>query len=221
MAREKIVVSVVDILRCEKTNQVTGANCIVLQLTINYPWQADSSPYFMAVLPPLSHLQGRPMTNNDILRRIRYTFDFSDSKIISIFKSADYPVTRSQISDWLKKDDDPAHQKCSDMHLALFLNGLINERRGKKEGPQPGPEKRLNNNLILLKLKIALNLKSDDTLELMELAGFRMSEHELSAFFRKPGHKHYRKCKDQILRNFLQGMQLKYRPQRKPFVWPE
>jgi uncharacterized protein YehS (DUF1456 family) len=47
--------------------------------------------------------------------------------------------------------------------------------------------------------------------EILELAEFRLSKHELSAFFRKPGHKHYRECKDQILRNFLQGMQIKYR----------
>ena len=61
------------------------------------------------------------------------------------------------------------------------------------------------------KLKIALNMKDDDVMEMMELAQFRMSKHELSAFFRKPGHKHYRQCKDQMLRNFLKGLQLKYR----------
>jgi len=38
-----------------------------------------------------------------------------------------------------------------------------------------------------------------------------ISKHELSAFFRKPGHKHYRECKDQVFRNFLNGVQLKYR----------
>ncbi|MCP3890089.1 MAG: DUF1456 family protein [Desulfobulbaceae bacterium] len=152
------------------------------------------------------------MTNNDVLRRIRYTFNFSDSKIISIFNLADYPVTRSQISDWLKRDDDPAYKNLNDKQLAFFLNGLISEKRGKKDGPQRQPEKRLNNNIILLKLKIALNLKSEDILMFMELADFHMSEHELSALFRKPGHKHYRDCKDQFLRNFLQGMQLKYRP---------
>lgn len=161
------------------------------------------------------------MTNNDILRRIRYTFNFSDSKIISIFNLADSPVTRSQISDWLKQDDDPAYEKCKDTQMALFLNGLISDKRGKKDGPQHQPEKRLNNNIILLKLKIALNLKSEEILELMNLADFRLSEHELSAFFRKPGHKHYRDCKDQVLRKFLQGMQLKYRPSLKSFVWPE
>ena len=152
------------------------------------------------------------MTNNDVLRRIRYAFDFNDSKMIALFALADHLVTRAQISDWLKKDDDPAFQECSDTQLAIFLNGLINDKRGKKEGPQPGPEQRLTNNIIFKKLRISLNLKTEDVLEILGLAGVRISEHELSAFFRRPDHKHYRECKDQILRNFLKGVQLKYRP---------
>ena len=151
------------------------------------------------------------MTNNDILRRIRYIFDLSDAAMIAIFGLADCTVTREQVSDWLKKEEDPAYQKCSDSQFALFLNGLINDKRGKKEGGQPEPEKRLNNNIILVKLKIALNLKAEDICEIMELANFPVGKHELSAFFRRPGHKHYRECQDQMLRNFLKGLQLKYR----------
>jgi len=151
------------------------------------------------------------VTNNDVLRRIRYTFDFSDSKMIALFGLADHKVTREQISDWLKKEDDPAYQNCSDTQLAIFLNGWINDRRGKQEGEQPKPEKRLTNNIILRKLKIALELKAEDILDIMDRAGLSISKHELSAFFRKPDHKHYRDCKDQVLRNFLKGLQLKYR----------
>ena len=162
------------------------------------------------------------MTNNDILRRIRYVFDFNDTKMITIFGLADYEVTREQISDWLKKDDDPGYKSCSDTQLAIFLNGLINHKRGKKDGPQPTPEKKLNNNIIFRKLKIALNLKEEETLALLKLANLSISKHELSAFFRREDHKHYRVCKDQILRNFIKGMQLKYRPAAKPddgFSW--
>ena len=151
------------------------------------------------------------MTNNDILRRIRYAFDFSDSKMIAIFGQADHEVTREEISAWLKKDDDPDFQNCSDTRLASFLNGLIIDRRGRKEGPQAIPEKRLTNNIVLRKLKIALDLKAEDMLKIMALADLRISKHELSALFRKPDHKHYRACKDQILRNFLHGMQLRFR----------
>jgi uncharacterized protein YehS (DUF1456 family) len=152
------------------------------------------------------------MTNNDVLRRIRYIFNLSDSGMIAIFGLADCQVTREQISDWLKKEDDPAYKACNDAQMACFLNGLIIDKRGKKEGPQPTPEKRLNNNLIFLKLKIVLNLQADDVYEIMNLADFSLSKHEISAFFRKPDHKNYRECKDQVLRNFLKGLELKYRP---------
>jgi len=151
------------------------------------------------------------VNNNDVLRRIRYTFDYSDSKIIDIFDLGDLKVTREEMSDWLKKDDDPAFQECSDSQLAAFLNGLIVDRRGKKEGQQPSPKKRINNNIIFRKLKIAFDLKAEDVLDILKLANMDISKHELSAFFRKPGHKHYRNCMDQILRNFLYGVQLKYR----------
>lgn len=162
------------------------------------------------------------MTTNDILRRIRYVFDFNDSKMISIFSFAGLEVTREQISAWLKKNDDAAYKSLTDEQLAIFLNGLIVEKRGKKDGPQPAPEKVLNNNIIFRKLKIALNLQSDDVLDIMAKADLKISKHELSAFFRKADHKHYRPCKDQILRNFLKGVQLKLRPGASPddgFQW--
>lgn len=151
------------------------------------------------------------MTNNDVLRRIRYMFDYSDSKIIAIFALADLAVTRDEISDWLKKDEDPEFKVCSDTQFATFLNGLISDRRGKKDGPQPTPESRLNNNIIFRKLKIAFNVQAEDILVMLDSAGVSISKHELSAFFRKPGHKHYRECKDQVLRNFLKGAQIEYR----------
>ena len=155
--------------------------------------------------------RGITVTNNDILRRIRYAFDFNDSKMIAIFGMADLEVTREQISNWLKKDEDPDFEEISDTDLAIYLNGLINDRRGKKEGAQPEPEKRMNNNIILRKLKIALDLKAEDILEILALCDVDISKHELSAFFRKPDHKHFRKCKDQILRKFIDGVQIKYR----------
>ena len=151
------------------------------------------------------------MTNNDILRRLRYTFDFRDSKMIALFAIADVEVTREQISNWLKKEEDPDYTNCSDVQLASFLNGLITDKRGKKDGAQPKPETNLNNNIVFRKLRIALNMQAEDILGIMALADLTISKHELSAFFRKPDHKHFRKCKDQILRNFIKGLQLKYR----------
>ncbi len=153
------------------------------------------------------------MTHNDILRRVRYILDARDNKIVSIFAKADHVVTDEQVNRWLKRDDDPAYLELSADELLLFLDGLIIDQRGPKDGPKVKYVQPMSNNLILMKLKIALNLKSEDVLDMMKLAGFKISKHELSALFRKRDHKHYRVCKNQILRKFLKGVQIKYRGQ--------
>lgn len=151
------------------------------------------------------------MFANDCLRRIRYILDFDDAKMIGVFAEAGQQVTRAQLSAWLKKDEDPDYEECSDLMFATFLNGLINKKRGKKDGPPVEPEQRLTNNIIFRKLKIAFDLQADEIISILSLADLTISKHELSAFFRRADHKHYRDCKDQILRNFLKGMQIKYR----------
>ncbi len=151
------------------------------------------------------------MTNNDILRRIRYIFDYNDKQMIEIFALVEIEVSREQICNWLKAEGDPALEECEDYVLANFLNGLIIKHRGKKEGEQPRRETSLTNNAILMKLKIALNLKADEILGIVKLADFEISKHELSALFRSSKHRHHRECKDQFLRYFLKGLQVKYR----------
>ena len=150
------------------------------------------------------------MTNNDILRRLRYTFDLNDTQVIEVFALAGLEVNRAQISEWLKKDDDPDYKPIYDPQLAVFLTGFIILKRGKKESEEPKSEKKLNNNIVFRKLKIALSLKDEDITEILELVDFRMSKHELSAFFRNPTQNQYRPCKDQVLRNFIHGLQLRY-----------
>jgi uncharacterized protein YehS (DUF1456 family) len=153
------------------------------------------------------------MDNNVIFRKIRYIFDLGDDQMISIFAQAEREVTRAEVSDWLKRDDHEDFKPLRDKDFATFLNGFINKRRGKREGPQPKPEKSLNNNLIFKKLKIALNFRDTDILEAYELADFKISKGEINNVFRNPNHSKYVVCKDQFLRNFLEGLQLKFRPE--------
>ncbi|MCD6180824.1 MAG: DUF1456 family protein [Candidatus Cloacimonetes bacterium] len=150
------------------------------------------------------------MHNNDIFRRIRYIFDFSDTQMMEIFAHAERPASRAEISDWLKRDDDPNFKQIPDRDLAQFLNGLIIKNRGKRDGALPEPEERLNNNIVFIKLKIALNMKAEDILEVLSLANFTLGKSELSSFFRKKGARQYRSCQDQVLRNFFMGLQKKY-----------
>ena len=156
--------------------------------------------------------RGYLLTNNDVLRRIRYVFDLNDSTMIKIFALADFTVTEEHVFAWLKKDEDDGFLKLNDAALAVFLNGFIIYKRGKRDGEQPEPETQLNNNIVFQKLRIALNLKADDILAIFQLVELQLSNHELSALFRKPGNKNYRECKDQILRNFLLGLQRQVRP---------
>jgi uncharacterized protein YehS (DUF1456 family) len=149
------------------------------------------------------------MTNNDVLRRVRYILDLNDSEMMNIFKHAELEVSREKLSNWLKQDEDPEYVFIKDGDFAYFLTGLIIEKRGKRDGEVPKSEKSLTNNIVLRKLVIAFNLKSEEVLEVLGMADLRVGKSELSAFFRKPGHKNYRDCKDQILRNFLVGLQTK------------
>ncbi len=152
------------------------------------------------------------MSNNDILKSLRYTLNVSDPQMLEMFNSVGIEVATSELTDWFRKEDDILYRPIYDIKLAAFLNATIVLKRGKKEGVEIINEKKLNNNLILRKLRIAFNLKDDEMLEILKLVDFEISKHELSAFFRKPGQNQYRVCKDQILRKFIMGLQKKYRP---------
>lgn len=151
------------------------------------------------------------MDNNDILRRMRYILDLGDSKMIELFALGQLKVDRTSVSDWLKKEDEESFEVLPDYKLAVFLNGLIIDFRGKSEDHKPLVENRLNNNIILKKLKVAFNMTTDDVLDMFQLAGKQVSAGELGAFLRNPKHPKFRPCNDQYLRNFLTGLQVKFR----------
>lgn len=131
--------------------------------------------------------------------------------MLSIFKLGGYEGSKPELATWLAREDEPEFVLCEDENLARFLNGLIIKNRGAKGDDIPEPESVLNNNMVLRKLKIALNLQADDLLEILQLNDFILSKHELSALFRRPDHKNYRQCLDQLLRNVLDGMEKRYR----------
>jgi len=150
------------------------------------------------------------MINNDIFRRLIYILDIKNAKIVEIFALADSKVTNEQISSWRKRDIEPLFEHCSDPILTSFLDGLIIVRRGRKNPKESLPQNHLTNNVIFRKLKIALDLKAENIIEIMSLANFPMRKSELSSFFRRTNHRNYRLCRDQVLRNFLKGLSIKY-----------
>ena len=69
----------------------------------------------------------------------------------------------------------------------------------------------MTNNDIFKKLRVALMLRDDEIVEILKEVDFKISKSELGAFFRKEDHPNYMECKDQILRNFLNGLVLHLR----------
>jgi len=154
------------------------------------------------------------MINNDVLRSIRYMLDLSDGKVVEITQLSDpsFQLDKADVPALLKKDGEPGAVDCSDAILAHFLDGLIVYFRGPDDSQPKRPvESRITNNLVLKKLRVAFQLKDVDMHEILEAAGFPLSRPEMSALFRQPGNRHYKPCGDQILRNFLKGLTLRFR----------
>lgn len=149
------------------------------------------------------------MINNDVLRSLQQVLGINESTIADIFKLAGHPIEQLTIDSFLKDENESGYVECSNNILTLFLDGLITYRRGTNS--QNSLQAKaifppLTNNSIFKKLRIAFNLKEEDLLELMSLADYEVSKNELSAIFRKPGHKHYRVCNDEFLMGFLVGL---------------
>ena len=139
-------------------------------------------------------------------------FDFSDPVALEIFELGGHQSSKEELHTWLAREEEENFVRCPDEMLARFLNGLIIKNRGARDDGVPEPEQKMTNNIVLRKLKIALNLQADDLLAMLKLADLKVSKHELSALFRRPGHKNYRSCLDQFLRSVLDGMTKHYRP---------
>jgi len=151
------------------------------------------------------------MAKNDLLRSIRDALNIDEATMIQIFRQSGREVGLSTITALLKTEDQDGYIPCSDPILGFFLDGLIIHFRGQREGkssPAEKPVTVLTNNAILKKMRIALDLKEDDLIGILKLAGSVVSKHELTALFRKQGHKHYKECNDTFLKDFLKGLAL-------------
>ena len=154
------------------------------------------------------------MTHNEVLRSIRYMLDLGDARVAEIITLSDpgLGIGKVDVQAMLRKEDEEGYLVCSDRIMAHFLDGLVVHFRGRDESLPPRPlVRRVTNNVVLKKLRVAFALKDIDMHEIFEQAGFPLSKPELSALFRQPGHKHFRPCGDQILRNFLKGLTVRLR----------
>lgn len=151
------------------------------------------------------------MTNNDLLRSLRYALKLNGEAMAELCALAGHDIRPIDVLKLLKKEEEPGYVACDDSVVTAFLDGLIVSRRGAREtksGPVAATEAALNNNLILRKLRIALELTDEGMLAVLAKADVQISKSELSAMFRAKGHRNYKPCGDQFLRNFIRGLTL-------------
>ena len=117
----------------------------------------------------MSHL----LTKNDILRRLRYALQITDTQVATIMQHTGQEANAAQVAHWLKREDETDYLELSDEQLCCFLDGLIIEKRGPRpDGTSPTPLKFLSNNEILKKLRIALELREEGMSAVFEEADF-------------------------------------------------
>ncbi len=147
------------------------------------------------------------MQTNQILTSIITPLKLSTQEILNIYQLAKLPMTENRLTSLMHAEEDRDFKLCSFEELGAFLDGLILFKRG----PSPSKAKNdavipLTNNLILKKLRIALELKEPETEIIFSLGEAELSRQELKSLFRKEDHKNFRACSDELLMAFLEGL---------------
>ena len=150
------------------------------------------------------------MNRNRLILRLRNLLRMSEEDVQRAFELGGSALSPTEIQSLFELEPDSS-LTCTDEHLGQFLDGLILVRRG----PRPGGAKAsaesdapLTNNTVLKKLRIALELKEDNLLEIFERAGVTLKRHEAGSLFRKESHRNFRPCTDELLGSFLTGLTL-------------
>jgi len=169
------------------------------------------------------------LDNNEFDRRIRYALRLDDAETMRLMKLGDCPVSEEQVAAFRCKEEEPGYLACPDDALLALLDGLILDRRGPPPASATGSKagssdttqqsssaaakggdaavaSGVNNNLVLKQLRIALSLRSDDIHDLITAGGGKIGKTEVGAFFRNPQARNYRRCGDQGVRWFLNGL---------------
>jgi uncharacterized protein YehS (DUF1456 family) len=144
---------------------------------------------------------------NEILYRIQKALNLTTEEMLEAYKLEAYEMDASHLESLLKRRQDDGFRVATYEELGVFLDGLVTLKRGPSpKKPNDDEAVELTNNLILKKLRIALELKEAETEIIFGLADVELSKQQLASLFRKEGHKNFRACSDELLMAFLDGL---------------
>lgn len=147
------------------------------------------------------------ISTNEILYKLQKALSLSEKDMLSIYVLEEYPMELSALKSLLISRQNKSFMLCSYEELGVFLDGLITFKRGVS--PKASTEKvniELTNNLILKKLRIALEIKEAEIEIIFGLGDIELTKQQLSSLFRKESHKNFKVCSSELLMAFLDGL---------------
>lgn len=149
--------------------------------------------------------------NNRIFRKLIQSLRMDTPRIQQLLAASNIELSEKEVANLLKTDYEPGFEPLPDYVLELFLNNLIDEQRGKKVDVVVEPlnkHKKIGNNDVLKKLRVAFNLHEQDLRDLLKLVTIELTKSDLANLFRKAGHPNFKSCDDELLLDFIEGLGL-------------
>ncbi len=147
------------------------------------------------------------MKTSVVITALKDALNLSRPQILSLYNLVSYPMSKERLDGILKNPSNKRSITATYEELGLFLDALILHKR--KESPNStdsDEEIELTNNLILKKIRVALNLKEYEIAIIFELVDFKISKSKIKNLFRSPKHPKYIECDDKTLLAFLEGL---------------
>ena len=145
------------------------------------------------------------MKPSEVIKAVKDALNLNRRQILHIYELEDYPMSLERLDKILKNRSKKNSANASYEELGVFLDGLISYKRGKRDR-ELKEDVILDNNLILKKLRTALNLKEYEIEMIFELADFKISKSKIRDLFRSNGHPKFKECDDKTLKAFLEGL---------------
>ena len=147
------------------------------------------------------------MQINDILFKLKKALSLTPKEMIKAYALANYEMTQERLESILKRRQDKGYSEATYEELGVFLDGLVLLKRGASDKVATDDESvSLSNNLILKKVRVAMELREPELVILFALAEQELSKRQIGALFRKEGTKNFKSCSDELLMAFLEGL---------------
>jgi len=147
------------------------------------------------------------MQINDILFKIKKALSLDEKSMQEAYALANYEMSSERLSNILKRRQDKGYEEATYEELGIFLDGLVILKRGPSDKVQKDDAVvELSNNLILKKIRVAMELKEAELIILFALAEVTLTKRQIGSLFRKEGSKNFKACSDELLMAFLDGL---------------